>query len=138
MWIRPLIDLRNAFHGRHTIYFAVCSMNVEKTKMAIKAVTEAIKEKEELVIALSDTGCVASDVKKVFREGNKSKLIKLGVALIVFPEPSPVSEIVGAGFVAAGVVQKGIRNRAGFAEDVGRDLKKALKELALAKDQIRI
>jgi hypothetical protein len=113
-------------------------MKVEETKAAIKAVAEAIKERNELVSAIGDNGRVASDVKKVFREGNKSKLIKLGVALIVCPEPTPVSEIVGAGFVAAGVVQKGIRNRAGFAEDIGRNFKKAIKELGLARNQIRI
>jgi len=113
-------------------------MKVEETKAAIKAVAEAIKERNELAIAVKDNGQVASDVKKVFREGNKSKLIKLGVALIVFPEPTPVSELVGAGFVVAGTVQKGIRKRAGFAEDIGRDLKKTVKELGLLRDQIRI
>ena len=113
-------------------------MKVEEAKATIKAVTEASKERNELVSAINGIGYVASDAKKVFREGNKSKLIKLGVALIVFPEPTPVSELVGAGFVVAGAVQKEIRNRAGFAEDVGRDFKKALKELSLARDQIRI
>jgi len=113
-------------------------MKVEETKAAIKAVTEAIKDRNELASVIKDNGQVASDVKKVFREGNKSKLIKLGVALIVFPEPTPVSELVGAGFVVAGTIQKGIRNRAGFAEDIGMDFKKAIKELGLASDQIRI
>jgi len=113
-------------------------MKVEETKAAIEAVAEATKERNELAIAIKNNGQVASDIKKVFREGNKSKLIKLGTALIVFPEPTTVSALVGAGLVVAGTVQKGIRNRAGFAEDIGRDLKKTIKELGLARDQIRI
>jgi hypothetical protein len=111
-------------------------MNAEEAKVAIKAAVEANEERKKLVGTLTGNGGVASDTKKLFREGNKSKLIELGVALIVFPEPTPVSELVGTGFVAAGAVQKGIRNRAGFAEDIGKDFKKALKDLSLAKDLI--
>jgi hypothetical protein len=48
--------------------------------------------------------------KKLWRSGNKSRLIKLGVALIVFPELAPISETVGACFVAAGMIQKGVQS----------------------------
>jgi hypothetical protein len=113
-------------------------MTVEDAKAAIAAAVEVNEERKELSNALSGNGCAASSAKKLFRTGNESKLIKLGVALIVFPEPTPISEIVGAGFVAAGVVQKGIKSRAGFAEDIGKDFKKAIKELSAMKDQIRI
>jgi len=111
-------------------------MKVEETKVAIKAAAEVNEERKELRDTLSGNGYAASSTRKLFREGNKSKLIELGVALIVFPEPTPVSEIVGSGFVAAGAVQKGIRNRAAFAEDIGKDFKKALKDLSLTKDLI--
>jgi hypothetical protein len=113
-------------------------LNAEEAKVAVEAVVEANKERKRLVDTLKGNDCVASETKKVFREGHESKLIKLGVALIAFPEPTPVSEIVGAGCVAAGAVQKGIRNRAAFADDIGKEFKKAFKELSLAKDKIRI
>jgi hypothetical protein len=113
-------------------------MTVEEAKVAIKAAVEVNEQRKEVRTALSGNGCAASDTKKLFRAGNESKLIKLGVALIVFPEPTPISEIVGAGFLAAGTVQKGIKSRAGFAEDIGKDFKKAIKELSAMKDQIRI
>jgi hypothetical protein len=114
------------------------AMTVEDAKAAIAAAVEVSEERKELSNTLSGNGCAASSAKKLFRTGNESKLIKLGVALIVFPEPTPISEIVGAGFVAAGAVQKGIKSRAGFAEDIGKDFKKAIKELGAMKDQIRI
>ena len=58
----------------------------------------------------------------------------MGIALIVFPEPTPISEIVGGSLVAAGAVKKGIQNRAAFVEDIGKDFKKALRDLDLTKD----
>jgi len=113
-----------------------CILKVKDAEAAVKALTEANKEKEQLIGTLEDNHRVASNTKKVFREGNKSKLIQLGVALIAIPEPTPVTPIVGSSLVAAGAVQKGIRSRAAFAEDIGRDLKKALKDLSSTKDLI--
>ena len=109
---------------------------MKETKAAIEALTEANKEKKQLIDALEGNGRVASSTKKLFREGNKSKLIELGVALIAIPEPTPVTPIVGSSLIAAGAAQKGIRSRAAFAEDIGKDLKKALKDLSLAKDLV--
>jgi len=109
-------------------------MKVEETKTAIKSLAKIVEERKETFATLNDASTQSASAKEVFREGNQSKLIKLGVALIVFPEPTPISEIVGGSMVAAGVVKKGIRNRAAFAEDVGKDFKKALKELSLARE----
>ncbi len=113
-------------------------MKPEEAKATIKVVAEANEERRRLAGTLNGNGSFASDARKLFREGNESKLIKLGMAVIAFPEPTPVSPIVGAGLVTVGAVQKGIKNRAAFAEDIGRDLKSALKELRRARDQVRI
>jgi hypothetical protein len=51
------------------------------------------------------------------------------MACIMFPEPSPVSEMVGAGFVLAGAVQQGIRNRAIYIGDINKTLESTIKEL---------
>jgi len=109
-------------------------MRVEDAKTAIKALAELTEEKKESGRAIADVGSQAQATKKLFREGNQSKLIKLGVALIVFPEPTPISEIVGGSMVAAGAIKKGIQNRAAFAEDIGKDFKKALRDLSLTRD----
>lgn len=109
-------------------------MRLEEAKNAIKSLAELTEGRKELCKVVGDVASQAADAKKVFREGNKSKLIKLGVALIVFPEPTPISEIVGGSLVAAGAVKKGIQNRAAFAEDIGKDFKKALRDLDLTKD----
>jgi len=109
-------------------------LKLEDAKTAIKALSEVTEGQKESYGIISDVGKHAEDTKKLFREGNQSKLIKLGVALIVFPEPTPISEIVGGSMVAAGAIKKGIQNRAAFAEDIGKDFKKALRDLSLTRD----
>jgi hypothetical protein len=47
----------------------------------------------------------------------------------VFPEPTPISEIVGVGFLAAGAVQKGIKNQYTYMEDIPKSLKSVFKEI---------
>jgi len=109
-------------------------MKVEEAKTAVKALSEVTEGRRESVSAIADLGKQAAATKKLFREGNKSKLIKLGVSLILFPEPTPISEIVGGSLVVAGAVNKGIQNRAAFTEDIGKEFKKALKDLTLTRD----
>ncbi|MCW4031569.1 MAG: hypothetical protein NWE80_04310 [Candidatus Bathyarchaeota archaeon] len=105
----------------------------------IKDSTKALKELTESYIDLFDTvkGVKESAVatKKLWREGNKSRLIKIGMSLIVFPEPTPISETIGACFIAAGAVQKGIQSRSIYVEDIAKTFKSTLKDV-LATNQL--
>src|SRR5690554_1120123 len=91
---------------------------MEKTKHATKAFSELAESYTELHRAIKCTGKEAAKTKKLWREGNKSNLIRIGMACIMFPDPSPVGEIIGAGFLVAGAVQRGVRNRAAYIDDV--------------------
>ncbi len=80
-------------------------MKTEETK----ALTNSIKELAEDCAVT--TNLVATSVanstggaKKLWKSGDKSLLIKAGVALIVCPEPF-VSDILGTSLVVAGTVQ---------------------------------
>jgi hypothetical protein len=57
-------------------------------------------------------------VKGLYWDGHKSKLIKLALALITFPEPTPISESVGAAILALGLIQKRIKKSALHIDDV--------------------
>ena len=64
---------------------------------------------------------MAKDVKaakKLWRDGYKSKLIKIALALITFPEPTPISESMGAAVLAAGLIQNRIKKSTLHVEDV--------------------
>jgi hypothetical protein len=113
-------------------------MKVEEAKTATKALNELNKSYSELFGAIRGTARDVEASKKLWREGNKSRLIKIGVALIVFPEPTPISETVGACFVAAGAVQKGIQNRSLYLEDITKTFKNTLKDVWTTKHNLRI
>jgi hypothetical protein len=109
---------------------------MERLKATSKALTEM---NESYIDLLRETKATAQNIhatRQLWRAGYKSRLIKIGVALIVFPEPTPISEIVGGCFVAAGAAQKAMRNRALFVEDVKKTLQTTMKDIAAIKQNI--
>jgi len=113
-------------------------MKVEEAKTAAKALSELNESYGELFGAIKATARDAKASKRLWRAGNKSRLIKIGVALIVFPEPTPISETVGACFVAAGAVQKGIQNRSLYVEDITKTFKNTLKDVWETKQSLQL
>jgi hypothetical protein len=111
-------------------------MKTEEIKSATKALNELNESYSDLFGALKGTARDVEAAKKLWRASNDSRLIKIGVALIVFPEPTPISETIGACFVAAGALQKGIQNRAIFLEDVTRAFKNTLKDVWTIKHSL--
>jgi hypothetical protein len=112
-------------------------MEIEKIRNATKALNELAEGGKDLHSALKNTTRQVAASKKLWREGNKSKLIKIGVACIMFPDPSPVSEIIGAGFIAAGLVQKGIQKRALYIGDLKKTFESTLRELNSTQSSLR-
>ena len=102
---------------------------MEKAKLTAKALNELTEIYAEACITIKSTAKVTAKTKKLWREGNKSNLIRIGIACIVFPDPSPISEIVGAGFLVAGAVQKGIQNRTMYVGDIKKNLENTIREL---------
>ena len=111
---------------------------MEKVKQTTNAFYELSESYSELHRAIKSTARESAKTKKLWREGNKSSLIKIGMACIMFPDPSPVGEIIGAGFLVAGAVQKGIQKRALYVSDLKKNLDNALKELNSTKCNLRI
>lgn len=101
----------------------------ERTQTAIESLRELSESYSDFAVNMRGFSEELKEVKKLWRAGNKSRLIKLGLTLIVFPEPTPVSETVGACLIAAGAVQQGIRNRTLFVEDVPKVYAKAFKDV---------
>jgi hypothetical protein len=104
-------------------------MEIEKIRNTNTALNELAESGKDLHSLLKSTARQVAATKKLWREGNKSKLIKIGVACIMFPDPSPVGEIIGAGFIAAGLVQKGIQKRTLYIGDLKKTFENTLKEL---------
>jgi hypothetical protein len=105
----------------------------------IKALAELVNELSEsyadLAQALKGTARTAKATKQLWRSRNSPVLIKIGLALIAFPDPT-ISDIVGAAFVAAGTIQAGIRRRTLYVEDVFKTFGNTFKELRNMKESI--
>ena len=106
----------------------------------LKAKMDALKELNEsyvdLIQSMKGTIKEVKTTKHLWYDGKKSKLIKLGLALIVFPEPTPISETIGTFLVVAGAVQTGIRRRNIYVENVYKSFKETLKEMHTIKDSL--
>jgi len=66
--------------------------------------------------------------QKLWRKSGSPALIKIGLALIAFPDPT-ISDIVGSALVAAGLIQLKMKNSALHVEDVYKTFPQVLKEL---------
>jgi len=66
---------------------------MERAKQTSKSIYELAQCYAETQKALKATARETAKTKKLWREGNKSNLIKIGMACIMFPDPSPVGEI---------------------------------------------
>jgi hypothetical protein len=113
-------------------------MKPEQFKSATTALNELSESYIDLLGAIKGTANTAEATKKLWREGKKSRLIKIGVSLIVFPEPTPISETVGACFIAAGAVQKGIQSRAIYLEDITKTFKNTLHDVLETSRDLRV
>jgi hypothetical protein len=113
-------------------------MKPEQVKNATIALKELNESYIDLLGAVKGTANAVADTKKLWREGNKSRLIKIGISLILFPEPTPISETIGACFIAAGAVQKGIKNRAIYIEDITKTFKSTLKDVLATNQSLRV
>ena len=113
-------------------------MKPEQVKAATQALNELSESYIDVIGAVKSTANTAADTKKLWREGNKSRLIKIGVSLIFFPEPTPISETIGACFIAAGAVQKGIKSRAIYIEDITKTFKNTLRDVLETSQYSRV
>lgn len=70
--------------------------------------------------------------EKLWRKNGNSILVKAGLALIAFPDPT-ISDILGAGLVAAGLIHMKIKNSSLYVEDVYKTFPNLLRELSSLK-----
>ena len=113
-----------------------------KTK-ELNDLTTSIKEitKDHVEMSADATHSVktaansSGSVNKLYKSGNKSFLVKAGLALIVFPEPI-VSDMLGTTLLAAGAIQEGIKRQSIYLDDLPKAFKKVMNDLKATKGLI--
>lgn len=103
-------------------------MKTEEAKTLAETLKELSESYGDLLQTMTDTTKEVKAAKKLWRKGHNPFLIKLGLALIVFPDPT-ISDILGAALVAAGTVQMGIRKRTLYAEDIYKTFNTTFRDM---------
>ncbi len=68
-------------------------------------------------------------IKRLCKEHNQGNMMKIGLALIAFPLPIVIDDVLGWPLLAAGLLQKKIKNSALYLEDFSKTLPSLVKEL---------
>jgi len=110
-------------------------MKKEEAKTMVTAANELSEGYADLIQAMKETAREAKAAKRLWRSGNSSILIKIGFALIAFPDPT-ISDVVGSLLVAAGTVQAGIRKRSLYVDDIYKTFTNTLKEIRNIKHNV--
>lgn len=113
-------------------------MKTDEVKTMVNTAKEFNESYGDLLQSVKGMIKEAKSTRQLWRNGNEPRLIKLGLTFIVFPEPTPISETIGTCLVAAGAVQKGIRSRAIYIEDVYKTFQDVFKALGTTKHNLRI
>jgi hypothetical protein len=108
-------------------------MKAEELEPLADAINELSESCADLAQALRETTREARVTKQLWRNGKRSWLIKVGLALIAFPDPT-ISDIVGSLMVAAGLIQEGIKRRTLHVEDVYKTFQGTFREACLARE----
>ncbi len=111
-------------------------MKSEEAKMIASSMKELSKD-YAVTAALVENSVAnsAGGAKKLWKSGDKSLLIKAGIALIVCPEPI-VSDILGASLLVAGAVQQGLKRRSIYLDDLPKAVRNVVDDLKSAKELI--
>jgi hypothetical protein len=107
-------------------------MKPDEAKTMAEALNELSESYADLADAIRGTTRTAKATKQLWRNGKRSHLIKIGLALIAFPDPT-ISDVVGSALVAAGVVQEGIRRHTLHVDDVYKTFQNTMKEVRSMK-----
>lgn len=111
-------------------------MKTDEMNIMVNILKEMNESYADLLQAVKGTIKEVKSTRQLWHNGKEPRLIKLGLALIVFPEPTPISETIGSCLVAAGAIQKGIQKRAIHIGDVYKTFQNVLKDVWAAKDNL--
>ncbi len=108
-------------------------INKEESKKIIKSLEERAKTLEEFGKTQSDLSRINTSIRKLTGKPEtteeKSKLIKLGTSLILFPEPTEISDVIGLAMITAGLLETKFKKRPLTLYDTKREFGDTLKEL---------
>jgi len=105
------------------------TMKTEDLKNMVDVLRGLGSSYEETLDAMSEVAKELRSASHLWRKGDKSKLIGLGLTLIAFPEPTLISDILGAVVLSVGIIQTKMRQSTLHIEDVYNNFRGVITDL---------
>jgi len=105
------------------------TMKTEELKNVVDALRELGSSYEESLDAMSGVAKEVRSASRLWRKSNESKLIRLGLTLIAFPEPTQISDILGAMVLLVGIIRTKMRQSTLHVEDINTTFQKIVWNL---------
>ena len=112
------------------------SVKPSEWKDAVVALRELGVGYQETLGSMSTIAKDLNSAKRLWKTGNESKLIKMGLALITFPEPTPLSETLGAIVLSLGLIQKKRSQSTLHIDDVYNAFQESLRDLQSSNKKV--
>jgi len=74
--------------------------------------------------------------KSLWKGGDKSRLVKIGLTIIAFPEPTPISETLGAFILSLGLIQNRMKKSTLHIEDIYNTFQDVNKNLLRIRQEL--
>ncbi|MEM2911028.1 MAG: hypothetical protein QW146_00805 [Candidatus Bathyarchaeia archaeon] len=103
-------------------------MKMDEVKTLASTLNDLNKSYIDFLNSMKESLKEVKSTKKLWKNGEKPWLIKFGLALILFPDPT-ISDVLGGLLIAAGTVQEGLRRRALHVDDIPKTFQNIMKEL---------
>jgi hypothetical protein len=110
-------------------------VKTEELKSLSVVLRELGSSYEETLDAMKEVAKNSHLAGRLWKNGEKKTLVKMGLALIALPDPI-VSDIIGALLISAGIVQAKIKSSTLHVEDVYNTFPKLIKELHESKREL--
>lgn len=81
-------------------------------------------------------GTMLKSIKRLCKEKNEGNMVKIGLALIAFPLPIVIDDVLGVALLTGGLIQRKIKNSASYLEDVNKLFPNLVKELQEIRQEI--
>jgi len=112
-----------------------CVVEPRELKSLVDVLRELGLSYEEITDVMNGVAKEVRSVRHLWKKGNSSWLVKIGLALIAFPDPT-ISDILGAVFLSAGVIQERMRRYTLNIEDVYNTFHGVMRDLQTIKREV--
>ncbi|HDI07209.1 MAG TPA: hypothetical protein ENF76_02465 [Candidatus Bathyarchaeota archaeon] len=114
---------------RKALGFGVEAVDIKEIKSYIEAANELGESYRETLGTVAEASREVNELRKLWKQENKSQCISLGLALIALPDPFIVTDLAGTALVTFGLIQHKIKTSGLYLEDIQETFPKLLKEL---------